>query len=190
VDQGVGNYLSLCDGITKIGGVKTISLIGCAAAAIWCGGCSSVMKLSPATPGALVGAWRGHVQFSSGSMKDIHDLEFLYVFNAGGTMTESSNYDAAPPVTPAYGVWKKIGDGRYEARYAYFATKPPATFDEIAKSGGWSPAGHGELIETITLGNDGETYSAVIRYDLFDVGGKPVETGSAGTVQAQRLFGR
>ena len=53
----------------------------------------------------LVGAWRGEVQFETGAFAAVPDLEFLYVFNAHGTMTESSNYDAAPPVTPAYGVW-------------------------------------------------------------------------------------
>ena len=35
------------------------------------------------------------------------DLEFMYVFNVGGTMTASSNYDGAPPVPPAYGVWRR-----------------------------------------------------------------------------------
>jgi hypothetical protein len=123
-------------------------------------------------------------------MKDIHDLEFLYVFNAGGTMMESSNYDAAPPVTPAYGVWQKIGERRYEARYAYFATKPPAAFDEIARSGGWLPAGHGELVETITLSADGSTYSATLRFDLFNTAGKPVEVASGAVVQARRFFAR
>src|SRR5713101_6199191 len=48
----------------------------------------------------LVGAWRGRVQFRAGPFAAVKDLEFMYVFNAGGTMTESSNYDASPPVPP------------------------------------------------------------------------------------------
>ena len=40
----------------------------------------------------LAGAWRGKVQFTSGAFAEIKDLEFMYAFNAGGTMTESSNY--------------------------------------------------------------------------------------------------
>src|SRR5215831_20302329 len=72
----------------------------------------------------LVGAWRGSVQFSSGSLAAIKDLEFMYVFNAGGTMTESSNYDGAPPVPPAYGVWQLVADREYEAKYIYYWTKP------------------------------------------------------------------
>lgn len=54
----------------------------------------------PAPPAALTGAWRASIQFSSGAFSGIKDLEFLYVFNAGGTLTESSNYDGAPPVPP------------------------------------------------------------------------------------------
>ena len=41
-------------------------------------------------------------------LEETKDLEFMYAFNVSGTMTESSNYDAAPPVPPAYGVWKKV----------------------------------------------------------------------------------
>src|SRR4051812_3339242 len=54
----------------------------------------------------LEGAWRSRVQFSSGDFAPVKDLEFLYVFNRGGTMTESSNYDSLPPSPPAYGVWR------------------------------------------------------------------------------------
>ena len=58
---------------------------------------------------ALVGAWKSNIQFKDGAFAEVKDLEFLYVFNAGGTMTESSNYDGSPPVPPAYGAWKEVG---------------------------------------------------------------------------------
>jgi hypothetical protein len=51
--------------------------------------------------GDLAGEWRAQLQFSSGAFAPIKDLEFMYSFNQGGTMTESSNYDASPPVPPA-----------------------------------------------------------------------------------------
>lgn len=35
----------------------------------------------------LVGAWRGKVQFKSGMLDEWKGLEFMYAFNAGGTMT-------------------------------------------------------------------------------------------------------
>ena len=30
--------------------------------------------------------------------------------DSGGTMTESSNYDASLPAPPAYGVWRMVAD--------------------------------------------------------------------------------
>jgi hypothetical protein len=51
-------------------------------------------------------------------------------------MTESSNYDASPPVPPAYGVWRAVGDS-YEAKYVFYTTKSPASFDEVTKGNGW-----------------------------------------------------
>ena len=99
----------------------------------------------------LVGAWRGQVQFTTGAFAETKDLEFMYVFNVGGTMTESSNYDAAPPVPPAYGVWKKVGIRKYEAKYQFFQSKAVASADELVKGGGWAPDGYGTLSQKITL---------------------------------------
>lgn len=56
----------------------------------------------------IVGAWKGKIQFKTGAFAEIKDWEFMWVFNNGGTMTESSNYDGVPPTPPAYGIWKKI----------------------------------------------------------------------------------
>ena len=81
-----------------------------------------------ATPAALdlAGEWRAQLQFTSGAFAPIKDLEFMYAFNQGGTMTESSNYDASPPVPPAYGIWRKVGDREFEAKYEFYVTKAPA----------------------------------------------------------------
>jgi hypothetical protein len=127
----------------------------------------------------LVGAWRSRVQFRSGAFASVKDLEFLYAFNAGGTMTESSNYDAAPPVPPAYGVWKRIQPRQYEAKYVFFLSKAPRSFDDIANGGGWSPGGSGVLVETITLSEDGKTFKSAIRLDVFDAAGKLTENSQA-----------
>lgn len=83
----------------------------------------------------LVGAWRSQVQFTSGAFAEVKDLELMYAFNSGGTMTESSNYDGSPPVPPAYGVWRKVAVGQYEARYSFYVTKAPKAFEDIAKGG-------------------------------------------------------
>ena len=139
-------------------------------------------------PDGLVGAWRGKVQFKTGALAALHDLEFMYVFNAGGTMTESSNYDGSPPVPPAYGVWKQTGPRQYEARYSFFITKAPGTFEEIAAGGGWTPAGRGVLVESITVSEDGKTFRSATRYDAFDPAGAPTETGTEAETQASRMF--
>ena len=135
----------------------------------------------------LVGAWRGRVQFKTGALAATKDLEFLYVFNAGGTMTESSNYDAVPPVAPAYGVWRKIGARQYEARYVYYWTKAPANLEEIAKGGGWPPGGHGVLSQKISLSEDGNAFDSTIKYEVFDQQGNPTELASEAAAKATRM---
>ncbi len=132
-----------------------------------------------ASPDALdlVGQWRARLQFRSGDFAAVTDLEFMYVFNAGGTMTESSNYDAAPPVPPAYGVWRRIGPDRFEAKYEFYPTSIPTNWEEIASGGGWRCAGRGVFTETITVAADGATFTSAILYEAFDAAGQPVEGG-------------
>lgn len=135
----------------------------------------------------LVGQWRSRLQFTSGAFAPIGDLEFMYVFNQGGTMTESSNYDASPPVPPAYGIWRKVGPTEFEAKYEFYVTKAPAAFGEIAKGGGWAPAGRGVFVERITVSRDGESFTSKITYEQFDTAGKPVEGGGEATGRGVKL---
>ena len=135
----------------------------------------------------LQGEWRAKLQFSSGAFASIKDLEFMYSFNQGGTMTESSNYDAAPPVPPAYGIWRKVSGREYEAKYEFYVTKPPANFEEITKGGGWGLGGRGVFVERITLSEDGKSFTSKIKYDQYDTGGKPAEGGGEATGQGVKL---
>jgi hypothetical protein len=155
--------------------VLLLSLIVLLGVAAW------VQPKAPATtdpPAAdLQGQWRAQLKFSSGAFVTMKDLEFMYSFNQGGTMTESSNYDAAPPVPPAYGIWRKVGPRAYEAKYEFYVTKPPAAFDEIVKGSGWGPAGRGVFVEKITLSQDGKTFTSKMKYDQYDTAGKPAEGG-------------
>ena len=130
-----------------------------------------------ATGPDLVGAWRAQLQFRSGAFAAIKDLEFMYVYNAGGTMTESSNYDAAPPVPPAYGIWRSIGPKQFEAKYEFYVTRAPVALAEITTGGGWLPAGRGVFVETITLADDGNSFTSSIRYDVLDAAGQPAAGG-------------
>jgi hypothetical protein len=136
---------------------------------------------------SLVGAWRARVQFKSGAFSAVKNLEFMYVINSGGTMTESSNYDASPPAPPAYGVWRRVQPRHYEAKYVFFLTKAPRAFEDIAGGGGWSPGGSGVLVETITLSEDGKTFKSTIRLDVIDEVGKPTESHSDAEAQAVRI---
>ncbi len=140
---------------------------------------------APPTP-ALVGAWRSSIQFESGAFAPIQDLEFMYVFNAGGTMTESSNYDAAPPVPPAYGVWREVGSNEFEAKYEFFATQPSEP-EAFQKGAGWLPAGRGVITERITLAADGQTFTSTIRYDAFNAKGESIEGGGAARGRGNRI---
>jgi hypothetical protein len=135
----------------------------------------------------LVGAWRGQVQFTTGAFAETKDLEFMYVFNSGGTMTESSNYDAAPPVPPAYGVWKKVGVRKYEAKYQFFQSKAASSADELIKGGGWAPDGHGTLSQRIALSADGNSFDSSITLELFDKGGKTIAGGGEANAKGRRI---
>ena len=152
-----------------------------------CGDVPSPAKGDTSDADNLVGAWRSQIRFSGGALAEIKDLEFMYVFNAGGTMTESSNYDGAPPVPPAYGVWRKSGPHEFEAKYVFYVTKAPGTIEDIAKGGGWSPSGSGVLSEKITLSDDGKSYKSTITYAAFDQTGKPVDGGGEGVGAATRM---
>jgi hypothetical protein len=159
--------------------VRTLSRVSFVLLAVLgsCRGSSRPLAAGDEPARDLTGQWRATLQFTSGAFAPIKDLEFMYVFNQGGTLTESSNYDATPPVPPAYGIWRKSGPGEFEAKYEFYVTKPPAAFAEIAKGGGWAPAGRGVFVERITLSEDGRTFSSKIRYDQYDTAGRPAEGG-------------
>lgn len=142
---------------------------------------------SPASANSsLVGAWTSKVEFRSGALAAFRDLEFMLVFGEGGTVTESSNYDAAPPSPPAYGTWKEVGPHRFRARYEFFAMRAATEEEEEQASGGWMPNGRGVLIEEIELAPDGRTFASTIRCDFFDAAGKPAEGGGAGVAHGTR----
>ena len=145
-------------------------------------GCSSNVQ-----PEGLVGAWRSRLQFTSGAFAAVKDLEFMYVFNAGGTLTESSNYDGAPPVPPAYGVWRKVGPEQYEAKYAFYITRAPARLEDVTGGGGWLPAGHGVFTERIRLSADAKSFESTMGYETFDQAGQPVAGGGKAIGRGVRI---
>ena len=157
--------------------------LGALAAALLATGCSADQ---PPPPVPLVGAWRASIQFESGAFAAIKDLEFMYVFNDGGTLTESSNYDGAPPVPPAYGVWRSIGPGEYEAKYEFYVTTPSPP-DAFRSGAGWLPSGRGVFTERITLSPDGQAFTSTVRYEALGVKGEPVAGSGEARGRAVRI---
>jgi hypothetical protein len=87
-----------------------------------------------------------------------------------------------------------FGAGQSDSRTApawpstpFWVTKPPLTFAEVAKGGGWGPNGHGVLTEAITLVGDGQSYASTLTYEFFDAAGKPGPGGGAATGRAVRM---
>jgi hypothetical protein len=94
-------------------------------------------------------------------------------------MTESSNYDGAPPVPPAYGIWREVGQNQFEARYEFYSTRLPDSADGMALGAGFLPAGRGILTEKIALSADGNAFSSQIRLELLDKSGVKIDSGEA-----------
>ena len=90
-------------------------------------------------------------------------------------------------VPPAYGVWREVGPNKFEAKYIFYITKPPAAFADIASGGGWLPIGHGVLTESITLRADGKFFNSMIHYEAFDMSGKPATGGGEATTHGTRI---
>ncbi len=102
-------------------------------------------------------------------------------------MTESSNYDAAPPVPPAYGLWRKVGVRKYEAKYNFYQSKAVSSADELVKGGGWAPDGYGTLTQRITLSADGNSFDSKVVLELFGKDGKVVAGGGEATASGKRI---
>lgn len=153
-----------------------------------CQNAPSSRRTVAADRGMLVGAWRSKVVFQSGALAGMKDLEFLYAYNAGGTMTESSNYDeAANSSPPAYGVWRQTGPRTFETKYVFYTTKAPGPGDGSPNGSDWWPAGHGVLTETITLSEDGQNYVSAIKLATFDGTGTPIAGSGEGTGAGSRI---
>lgn len=86
-----------------------------------------------------------------------------------------------------YGIWRRIGPDRFEAKYEFYPTSAPTGLEDITKGSGWLRAGRGVFSETITVAADGATFTSTIRYEAFDEADKPVEGGGDATGRGVRL---
>lgn len=166
----------------------TLLILSAALIVTGCSNAPSPKTSVSADQPTLAGAWRSTVTFQSGPLAGLKGLEFLYAYNAGGTMTESSNYDEAENSSPpAYGVWKQTGARTFETKYLFYTTQAPGPADGTKGNRDWWPAGHGVLTETITMADDGQTYTSTIRLSLFDRANAPIAGGGEGTGAGARV---
>ena len=158
-------------------------------AALIVAGCRNAPTPSVSTnQNALVGAWRSKITFRTGSLAEMKGLEFLYAYNTGGTMTESSNYDEAENSSPpAYGVWKQTSPRTFETKYVFYTTQAAGPGDGTKGNRDWWPAGHGVLTEIITLAEDSQRYTSTIRLAIFDKAGAPIAGSGEGTGAGTRV---
>ncbi|MFN8547125.1 MAG: hypothetical protein U0527_03925 [Candidatus Eisenbacteria bacterium] len=140
---------------------------------------SAIVAVSGCTPSAmsgsnddLAGAWRSSVHFDSGDFAGLSDLEFLYAFNSGGTMTESSNYDAVPPVAPAYGVEARR-PGRIRRAIRVLRDQGADEGRGFVAGAGWNPIGRGRFDEHIQVSADGSSFDSTFRYSPLNPDGSP-----------------
>lgn len=153
-----------------------------------CGGGQSLPISAVGDRGMLVGAWRSKMVFRSGPLAAMKDLEFLYAYNLGGTMTESSNYDEASNSSPpAYGLWRQIGARTFETKYVFYTTKEPDLDGGAGGTRDWWPAGHGVLTERITLSDDRQTYVSTVKLTTYDRTGAPIAPDGEGTGAGTRI---
>jgi hypothetical protein len=136
----------------------------------------------------LVGEWQAKLQFDKGILASYKDLEFMYIFNTGGTLVESGNHDSNAPIPPAYGIWRKTGSQEFEAKYEFYVTEPPKELSVILNGGGWKPVGRGVLSEKIKLSKDGKTYVSKVHVDILTTDGKPMEGGGDATAFGEKLL--
>jgi hypothetical protein len=127
----------------------------------------------------LLGAWRARVTIDSGPLAGI-PFQFLVTYAAGGGMVESSNFDEATPVPPAYGSWVATGPWTFRSTYVFFTTNPPSDPGTLPTAG-WAFSGSGKLREQITIAHDGTTYTSHLYYQLYDTtdNALPGQSGAA-----------
>jgi hypothetical protein len=81
----------------------------------------------------------------------------------------------------------RVAERKYEAKYAYYWTRPPSNLNELTKGNGWAAGGHGVLSQEITLSSDGNSFESTIRYQVFDRSWKQTEQDNSATAKATRL---
>lgn len=128
----------------------------------------------------IEGTWRTAQKFADGSSDSA-----LFTFGAGRNdqdgitvHSDAGFFVAAPSCLTAQGVWERTEDRTFTATDEAFC------FDS---TNNFAPAGKVRFRYTVTLSNDGESFSGPIHIDAFDTSGKNVFS-LGGTLNGKRML--
>ncbi|MBA3832082.1 MAG: hypothetical protein H0X34_09350 [Chthoniobacterales bacterium] len=129
-----------------------------------------------AAPGEvpLRGVWDSQVTLTDCNGNTLVSFEAFEMFHAGGTLTSTDN---TPPTGhgPGVGTWTRLNRRSYSAPFQFFNFNADGSF-----------AGTQKIMRRITIGPDGNTYTSVVNFEIYDPNGNLVFSG-CGTEAATRL---
>jgi hypothetical protein len=88
-----------------------------------------------------------------------------------------------PP--PAYGVWREISPGHFQAHHEFYSAKAPEAGASLTS--GWSPAGRGLLEESISLAPDRHSFTSTLHLLILDTNGQPTSDNGEARARAVRI---
>jgi len=122
------------------------------------------------------GSWLVNVTITS--RHPAFKFQALFTYDAGGGLVETDQTDFTIPTgltSPAHGTWISTGEEHFASTFVEFI------FDAKGK-----PAGTVKIREVDTLSEGGDAYSGSGKFDVFDVNGKLILSGTD-TEQARRI---
>lgn len=133
---------------------------------------------------SIVGMW--HVVFTAHTLNGspIPDTEIdnaMVVFNSDGTEIMNSG---RPPQDGNFclGVWEQTGRATYAINHIPWGGNDNSN----APSGIGNPQAGDQLVERVTLGSDGKSYSGAFRLDAYDINGR-LAVSFTGVLTATRV---
>lgn len=126
----------------------------------------------------ITGTWNVHITTNSG-----FELNERLTFIPGGTDDEgsliSTNEVDNFVCSNSQGVWARTGERTFATTHLFFC------FDSTAGPNG-APAGTEKIREVVTLSENGEELTGVLKFEAFDTNGTLVG-GDDGTIKGTRM---
>jgi hypothetical protein len=121
----------------------------------------------PAGALALGGVWNAQVTLKPGCGSfTLPPFEARHMFNADGTLASTDN-TPQPGNGPGFGTWQYMGGRNFAAHFEFYFFNPT--------TGAW--AGTAKINLTITLGTDGNSFTANIAFARYGTSGALLVSG-------------